>query len=152
LLIRSSAGGFYGFYKELFLTYVLLFGGDGKNASVGLTKIGLPQEFVDELRESYSRESQILALQTFKIYGTRLRTIQDVLEKWRPQSIGQLMVRPYHEPLSYYGFWAVIVFGCIGLLGLGISVIQAVGSLKGTNVTVLLHANGNLTASGGPLR
>lgn len=144
-LTSSRAGGFRKFYEELFLTYVLLFGRDEKNAELGRSKVGLPPDFVEHLKASHRKAQNIHALQTFVIYGTRLRTIQDTLEKWRPRSIAQLAVRPYHDPLSYYAFWAVIIFGFIGLLGLATSIIQAVGSFKGVNVTLVVHANGTIT-------
>jgi hypothetical protein len=144
-LTISSAGGFPRFYKELFLTYVLLFGGDDKDPEIGKSDVVLLPDFVAHLRAYRKEEPNILSLQSFLVYGTRLRTIQDTLEKWRPRSIAQLAVRPYHDPLSYYAFWAVILFGFIGLLGLATSVIQAVGSFKGTNVTILVHANGTVT-------
>jgi hypothetical protein len=110
-----------------------------------MSKAELSQGFVDHIQKSYHNEPNILSLQSFLIYGTRLRTIQDTLEKWRPRSIAQLAVRPYHDPLAYYAFWAVIVFGCIGLLGLATSIVQAVGGLKGANVNILVHANGTVT-------
>jgi hypothetical protein len=100
---------------------------------------------MEHLQKSHRKAHNIYSLQDFVVYGTRLRTIQDMLEKWRPRSIAQLAVRPYHDPLAYYAFWAVIVFGCIGLLGLATSIVQAVGGLKGANVTILVHANGTVT-------
>ena len=68
----------------------------------------MPPDLAQWLQKSYSQEPNILSLQTFAIYGTRLRTIQDTLEKWHPRSITQLAVRPYYDPIGYYGFWAVV--------------------------------------------
>lgn len=138
-------GGIPTFYKELFFTYVLIFGRDKRTAEIATSKAEIPPDFVQWLQKSYSQEPNILSLQTFIIYGTRLRTIQDMLEKWRPRSIAQLAVRPYHDPIGYYGFWVVIVFGCIGFLGLAASLVQAVGSFKSENVTVLIHSNGSIS-------
>ena len=95
-------GGIPTFYKELFLTYVLLFGRDARSPQIATSKVELHSDFVELLRVSYDKEPSILSLPTFVVYGTPLRTIQDTLEKWRPQSITQLAVRPYHERMSNY--------------------------------------------------
>jgi hypothetical protein len=136
-----------GFYKELFLSYVLLFGrDDAKTGEIAISKGELPPNFVHWLQKSYRQEPNILALQTFVFYRTRLRVVQETLKDWRPRRFGQLALRPYHDPIGYYGFWVVIAFGCIGLLGLAASLAQAVASFRSPSITVLVHSNG--TAGG----
>jgi len=52
------------------------------------------------------------------------------MTNWRARNIKELAVRPYSDPVAFYGFWFSIVIGIMGTLGLAAAFIQAYASMK----------------------
>lgn len=71
-----------------------------------------------------------LQLEDFPVYGTRIRFIQETMSAWRPLRIFDLMHRPYGDPVPYYGFWFAVLFGLIGIVGVGLTFVQTVLAFK----------------------
>jgi len=52
------------------------------------------------------------------------------MNDWRPQTLRELAVRPYKDPIMFYAFWFTSVFGLLSILGLGAAIVQAFGAVK----------------------
>lgn len=46
------------------------------------------------------------------------------MNDWRPQRARDLLIRGYKDPLTWWAFIFAVVVGGIGILSLGVSVIQ----------------------------
>lgn len=112
-------------------SYILVFGRDSTGQfakGAGLTKEDL--NWIKLYKERYVPEHLRFQLHHFQIYGPRLRYILDTMDEWQPQTIPQLAIRPYKDPLSFYGFWFATIIGLIGIVGLGTSIAQTYASFK----------------------
>ena len=69
-----------------------------------------------------------LQLEDFPFFQHRLSLIQTKMDSWVPQSIRQLSIRGYHDPVNYYAFITALFFGILGVVGVAAGIVQAVGT------------------------
>ena len=110
-------------------SYVLLFGRDKKCERIG-RKLGVDMDFVHGFRDVYSQERSEFQLLHFPIYGDRLNHIQKKMQNWRPQSLTQLFIRPYQDPLTYYGFQFASVVGIVTIIAVAVAVAQTYAAFE----------------------
>jgi hypothetical protein len=132
----GSAAGFETLFVELLYSHVLFFGRDKLSEKIGKS-LGIPVQLIRDFRDEWSPVRTDLQLQHFQIYGTRLQCIQRKLNEWRPQSIRDLGVRPYRDPLTYYAFWFAIFLGVVSILGLIAGIIQAYSTVKSLELQIV---------------
>jgi len=87
-------------------------------------------DMIREFRDKYSPVQGDLQLQNFLIYANRLQYIQQKMSEWKPETFLELSVRPYKNPLPFYGFWFAIVIGIASILALVATIIQTYATLK----------------------
>jgi hypothetical protein len=121
---------------ELLYSHVLFFGRDKASERIAKS-LGLNIPLIREFRDEWSPIRTELQLQHFPIYGTRLQCIQRKLNEWRPQSIKELGVRPYKDPLTYYAFWFAIFLGVVSVLGLVAGIVQAYATVKSLELQII---------------
>jgi len=126
---KGSAAGTPTFFLELLYSYVLFFARDAKSEKIG-ESLGIEMDLIREFRDKYSPVSSDLQLQSFSIYAIRLQHIQRKMREWRPQSLRELAIRPYEDPLTYYAFWFATFIGVVSILGLGASMAQGYAAFK----------------------
>jgi hypothetical protein len=87
-------------------------------------------DIIQTFQARYAPSHADFGLHHFPIYGSRLRYIIKKMDDWRPQSILQLAVRPYNDPLSFYAFWFATIIGIVSVLGLGATLAQTFAAFK----------------------
>lgn len=90
----------------------------------------MDMDLIREFRDMYSPVRSDLQLQYFPIYARRLQYIQTKMNQWKPQTITEIAIRPYNDPLSFYGFWFAVVIGVVAILGLGATLAQGYAAFK----------------------
>jgi hypothetical protein len=105
-------------FLELMYSYILFFARDKRLEKDG-EQLGIDMSLIRDFRDNYSPVQSDLQLQDFPIYATRLQCIQKKMNKWRPQTLRELAVRPYRDPLTFYAFWFATIFGVMSILALG---------------------------------
>lgn len=131
-----SAAGFETLLVELLYSHVLFFGRDKLSEKIAKS-LGIPIQLIRDFRDEWSPVRTDLQLQHFHIYGTRLQCIQKKLNEWRPQSIKDLGVRPYRDPLTYYAFWFAVFLGVVSVLGLIAGIVQAYSTVKSLELQIV---------------
>ena len=106
---------------ELMYSYVLFFARDAQSEKIG-SSLGIDMDLVRDFRDRYSPVTSDLHLQNFPIYAPRLQHIQRKMREWRPQTLKELAVRPYEDPLMFYAFWFATFIGVVSILTLGASI------------------------------
>ena len=91
--------------------------------------MGLEMDLIREFREECSIGTA-LHLQDFPIYAPRLQNIQRRMNEWRPQTIRELAVRPYKDPLNFYAFWFATFIGFISVVSLGATLAQTYAAFR----------------------
>jgi hypothetical protein len=113
---------------ELLYSYVLIFGGNSESEQIAKGR-GVDMDIIQKFRDKEVRAGE-LRLEDFPIYAARLRNIQSKMDQWEPQSLGELLIRPYKDPLRFYAFWFSIFIGTLGILALFLSVVQVYAAFK----------------------
>jgi hypothetical protein len=108
---------------------VLIFARDKISEEIG-SKRGINMHVVCDYRDNYSPVLSDLRLSDFPIYGRRLQNIQKEMETWRPESLRQIVSRPYKDPLTFYAFWFSIFVGVVSVLALGGVLATAYAAFK----------------------
>ena len=112
-------------------SYILIFcADDGYSQKIGRRMLKGHMELIKLYQARYAPSHADFGLHHFPIYGSRLRYITQKMDDWRPQSIGQLAVRPYKDPLSFYAFWFATFIGFVSLLGLGATMAQTYAGFR----------------------
>jgi hypothetical protein len=114
---------------ELMYSHVLFFARDERSEEIGKL-LGIDMDMIRDFRDNYSTMESDFEARDFPIYATRLRNIQKKMDEWRPQTIRELAIRPYRDPLSFYAFWFATFIGAVGVLGLAASISQTYASFK----------------------
>jgi len=127
-MIRRAAG-IPTFFLELLYSHILFFARDRNSETIG-AKLGLDMSLIREFRDHYSPVHSDLQLQNFPVYAHRLQYIQRKMNEWRPQSILELAVRPYKDPITFYAFWFATIIGLAGIFGLSIGIAQTYAAFK----------------------
>lgn len=117
------------FFLELMYSHVLLFSRNKASKYIGKS-LKLNMDLIQDFSKVYSSVHTDFRLQDFPLYGSRLQNVQRKMNEWRPQTITELAVRPYQDPLTFYAFWFATFFGTVSILGLGASIVQAVVGIK----------------------
>jgi len=127
-------------FKELFFTYALFFLRDSRSGKIG-GKFGLNSKSLrDVLLKEFlnvtdsqriiiwhtksSAEAFDFRLEDFNIYAKRLEYIQRKMRLWHPQTLQELAIRPYKDPLTYYAFWFAGFFGIASIILVFLGIIQ----------------------------
>jgi hypothetical protein len=110
-------------------SHILFFARDKRSEKVG-EALGLDMTLIRDFRDNYSPVQAELQLQDFPIYATRLQCVQKKMNAWRPQTIRELAVRPYKDPLTFYAFWFATIVGAISFMGLGAAIVQVFEAVK----------------------
>jgi hypothetical protein len=133
--MTGRAAGIPTFFLELLYSHVLFFGRDPRSAKIG-AKLGIDMLLIREFHDDYSPVDSDLQLQNFPIYANRLQYIQLKMNEWRPQSILELAVRPYKDPLTFYAFWFATIIGVAGILGLSVGIAQTYAAFKSLQLQI----------------
>ncbi|TAQ87150.1 hypothetical protein B7494_g4532 [Chlorociboria aeruginascens] len=132
------------FFKEVRLSYRLIFGDDQKAHRYyrrlyrpDANKNGFFDPYLDELcrRASNTTDSRTIYNKTtdFPILGPRLALLQGYICRQHPNTI-QMLWRDRRDLLRWYTFWAVAIIGGLGLL---LSLVQMI--LNAIQVAQALH-------------
>jgi hypothetical protein len=108
---------------------VLFFGRDKRSEKIG-EAMGVHMDLIREFRDECSPVGSALHLQDFPIYATRLYNIQRRMNEWRPQTIRELAVRPYKDPVTFYAFWFATFIGMVSIVGLGATLAQTYAAFR----------------------
>jgi hypothetical protein len=133
--MRGRAAGIPTFFLELLYSHVLFFDRDPKSAKIG-AELGIDMSLIREFHKFYSPVDSDLQLQNFPVYANRLQCIQLKMSEWRPQSISELAVRPYKDPLTFYAFWFATIVGFVGVFGLSIGIAQTYAPFKSLQLQI----------------
>lgn len=119
------AAGLPTLFLELMFSYVLIFcADDAFSQRTGKAMLNSDYELIKMYQKRYAPSHADFGLHHFPIYASRLRYVIQKMDDWRPQSILQLAVRPYKDPLSFYAFWFATVIGTVSFLALGAAFAQ----------------------------
>src|SRR5947207_6842948 len=110
-------------------SHVLFFCRDEHSGRIA-EKLGIDMKMIRDFRSNYSPWESDLDLQSFPIYASRLQYIQQKMNEWRPETISEIAVKPYKDPLAFYGFWFATFIGVMSILGLGATLAQTYASFK----------------------
>jgi hypothetical protein len=111
-------------------SHILFFARDKPSQTYASSNLHIDTSLLIDFRDRYSPLQSELQLQDFPIYAIRLQCIQKKMNDWRPQTLRELAVRPYKDPIMFYAFWFTSVFGLLSILGLGAAIVQAFGAVK----------------------
>ena len=109
--------------------HVVFFATDKRSETVG-ESLGIDMDLIRDFRDNYSPVQSEFQLQDFPIYATRLQCIQKKMNSWRPQTLRELAVRPYTDPITFYAFWFAAIVGTVSIIGLGAAIIEALNAMK----------------------
>ena len=87
-------------------------------------------KLVREFRDEFCPVGSELLLQNFPIYSTRLQNIQQRMNEWRPQTIREVAIRPYKDPLTYYAFWFATFIGFVSIASLAATIAQTYAAFQ----------------------
>jgi len=116
-------------FIETISCLVLFFARDKLSELKG-EQLGINMDVIRDFRDNWSSVKTEFRLQDFPIYGSRLQNIQRSMNEWRPQTIRQLAVRPYKDPVSFYAFWFATVIRIVSILSLAASLAQTYAAFK----------------------
>lgn len=129
IVLMESAAGLPSLFIELLYSHVLFFARDKKSEKIG-DSLGVSVKLIQQFHNDYFPMNSDFDLKHFPIYGSRLQSIQKKMDEWRPQSLRELTIRPYKDPLRFYAFWLATVIGLVTILTFGTSLYQSYTALE----------------------
>jgi hypothetical protein len=127
-LTNPSNAGFPTLFYELVYSHLLFFDRDQASKKFAKSQ-NIDILFLKGFRVHSPVEDEF-QLQDFPIYGNRLHHIRKKMNEWHPQRLRELWIRPYRDPLAFYGFWFATILGIVAVLGLMTSLAQTYAVFK----------------------
>jgi hypothetical protein len=94
--------------------------------------LGIDLRILDAYYETYTLTPGPPRYEYFPIYAARLEEVIYKMREWRPQTLGQWMIKPYGDgpKQAYYTFWLSIIVGGFGLVSVLLSIVQIYAQFK----------------------
>ena len=144
-LTPRTTRNFGEFFKQVFDSYALFFLRDTESEKIG-RKRGIDLVFLQNfehtpesfdilqhprsLKQPLSSSLFDFQLENFSLYASRLQYIQRKMESWRQQTLNELSIRPYKDPITFYAFWFAGFFGFSSILLVLLAIAQTYAAFK----------------------
>src|SRR6266496_432766 len=108
----TRAAGISTHFEKLLYTPIAGFCQDEESEWIG-RELLKNDVYMEKLRSHCGslKHKPFLYLQNYPIYADRLQVVLHSMKDWRPQTLRQIIVKPYRNLLNYYAFWFAICFG-----------------------------------------
>ena len=116
---------------EILRTHFLFFGHATPSAKLMRTDFqGIEMDLISDYCRQHDDGIPSIHISDFPIYGIRLQAIYKRMIEWHPQSIRDLLHRPYGNTVSYYAFCFGFCIGLLNLAQLGLDIFNTIEGRK----------------------